>query len=375
MQKQKNVLMLSYIDYPYYIGLSRRISGVSKALIANNINVKVISPRVRSQVVLDDDFSDHILVKRIDLRYLGSEANYGSKLIQWILFSLLSSIEVIKDVIKRRSIVQYQSIYSAFPAIVAKIIMYATVIGDDVILINPIIDKVVLRLTDCISTPSITAYSYARQLGKTAFYVPNGVDTNTLKYELKDSKNFLNLIFVGTLTFNQNFEAVKNIIKIASALDKEILNFTIFIVGGPISLATELMNNPVVQKGRVKFLGQLSFGKLSELYTSATIGLLPFFQDIPLKGGQRTKALEFLANGLLVVSGPEGVQGIDGLKKGAHFLMTTSLDEMCETLKEYLMYPEKYLAISRNGLTFVNDNYSWLNLTRKYIDYLKNLEC
>ena len=68
--------------------------------------------------------------------------------------------------------------------------------------------------------------------------------------------------------------------------------FTISIVGGPLTLASELMKDPIVKKGRVKFLGQLSFEELSELYVSATVGILPFFQDIPLAGGQRTKALE-----------------------------------------------------------------------------------
>lgn len=113
---------------------------------------------------------------------------------------------------------------------------------------------------------------------------------------------------------------------------------------------------------------------MSELYASATIGLLPFFQDIPLVGGQRTKALEFLANGLLVVSGPEGVQGISDLHAGKHFLMCNSLESMVDTLKECLKNPGKYTDISNNGSAFVKECHSWVNLTSKYIEYLKNLE-
>ncbi len=369
-------MILSYVDYPFYLGLSRRISGVSEVLMANNINVKVVAPRARSPVILSDSFSSNILVKRIDLRSFGFEAKKGSKLIQWILFSLLGSIEVIKDVIKNRPIVQFQSIYSAFPAFIAKIVMRATIVGDDIVLINPIVNKVTLKLADSISTPSLATYSYARQLGKPAFYVPNGVELNATDGQKKNkSKKNSSIIFVGALTFDQNFMAIKNIMEIATVLDAAGFDFNVLIVGGPLSLATEFTKNPIVKKGRVKFLGQLSFSELSSLYASSSIGLLPFFQDIPLKGGQRTKALEYLANGLLVMSGPEGVKGIHGLKGGEHFLAAKSLDEMIVVLKECLMHPEKFHSISCKGTAFVIEHHSWRVLTYGYLSFLKNLQC
>ncbi len=371
MVEQKSVLMLSYIDYPYYVGLSRRISGVSKVLKANGVNIKVVAPLARSQVVLDDGYSGHVSVKRFDFRRFGVEDRYASKMVQWLLFSVRSSFFVIKEVIKNRSIVQFQSTYSAFPAVIAKIVLRATVVGDDVVLINPFVDRVIFKLTDCISTPSKRAYSYAKQLGKTAFYVPNGAESNLTKelaYEIKQASN---IIFVGALTFLQNLKAVENILQLAKSLDEAGQEFTISIVGGPLTLASELMKDPIVKKGRVNFLGQLSFEELSKLYASAAVGILPFFQDIPLAGGQRTKALEFFANNLLVISGPEGIRGINGIAPGIHYVVAMSLLDMQKAIEDYLAKSGSYMPIISAGTRYVNNNHSWEKLTKSYVNAIK----
>ena len=62
----------------------------------------------------------------------------ASKMVQWLLFSVRSSFFAIKEVINNRSVVQFQSTYSAFPALIAKIILRATVVGDDVVLIHSV---------------------------------------------------------------------------------------------------------------------------------------------------------------------------------------------------------------------------------------------
>jgi glycosyltransferase involved in cell wall biosynthesis len=107
------------------------------------------------------------------------------------------------------------------------------------------------------------------------------------------------------------------------------------------------------------------------LYASSSVGLLPFFDDIPLEGGQRTKALEFFANGLLVISGPEGVKGIYGLESGKHFLIGTSVDVMCNLIEQCLSKPRKYAGIAVSGRQYISDKYSWSCLTKDYVDFVK----
>ena len=208
MQKSKNITLISYIDYPYYVGLTRRISGVSRVLLAKGINVKIVAPHARSCVVLNDGFSKNVRVKRFNLRLFGNEEKFMAKIMQWLLFSFFASFVSIKDVIRNRSIIQYQSLYSAFPAVIAKMITRATIIGDDIVSIHPTIDLLVLKLTDCVSTPSFRMYLYAKKLGKCAFYIPNGVEQNK-NSSLEISKNISRLIFIGALTFDQIFRQFK----------------------------------------------------------------------------------------------------------------------------------------------------------------------
>lgn len=50
----KKILMLSYLDYPYYVGLSKRITGIAKALSSNGVTVEVLAPIAHSEVVMTD---------------------------------------------------------------------------------------------------------------------------------------------------------------------------------------------------------------------------------------------------------------------------------------------------------------------------------
>jgi hypothetical protein len=46
--------MLSYLDYSYYVGLSKRITGIAKALSSNGVTVEVLAPIACSEVVVTD---------------------------------------------------------------------------------------------------------------------------------------------------------------------------------------------------------------------------------------------------------------------------------------------------------------------------------
>ena len=352
------------------MGLSRRISGLAKVLTTNRIKVKILAPIARSNVVFSDNTSENFVIQRIDLRRFRSKnpEKFTSNFIQWLLFTFAASIQVIKDFTKNRCLIQYQSIYSALPALAAKLLLGARIVGDDIVLIHRFIDTLVLRLTDVVITPSLRTYSFAKRLRRFTLYIPNGVEHGLCKRQVSDLKPVL--LFVGALSFDQNLKAVENIVRIASDLNENGLTFEVVIVGGPLSYAENLINHPIVKKGKVKFVGRVSNDKLTELYSSSFIGLLPFFQLTPLLGGQRTKALEFFANGLLVISGPEGVGGIDGLEPSKHYLLANSLDEMCTIVAECLSEPEKYRNIATAGASYISENYSWETLTTDYISFI-----
>jgi glycosyltransferase involved in cell wall biosynthesis len=371
LQKSKRVLILSYLDYPFYAGMSRRISGLAGMLLQNNVGVKVLAPIARSPTVIKPDLdAEGIQVERIDLRSFSSKGNSGSKLIQWLFFTIIASIKTCKEVLRSRCLVQYQTVYSAGPALFAKLFLRATIIGDDVVLVNPVLDSLLLKLTDTTITPSLKTFQLAKRMGKDVFYVPNGVDKPISKTVGSIFKP--NMVFVGSFSFDQNVKAVENIIDLAATLESEGLPFKITIIGGPIDRVSSFFDRDVVKNRVVEFLGNVSFNRLSQVYDSSSIGLLPFFCDIPLLGGQRTKALEFFANGLLVVSGMEGIEGIDGLVSERHFLLADSVISMSKILRRCLLTPNDCVPIAIAGQKFVSEKYSWGNLTKDYLKVIQS---
>jgi glycosyltransferase involved in cell wall biosynthesis len=368
----KTLLIVSYIDYPYYSGLSKRISGLTKVLAAKGVPIKLLAPIARLNVVLDR-VSSNITICRIDLRKFKSTnpEKFMSKFILWLLFSLRATIFLIKEYVRSHCLIQYESIYSAFPALMVKVLLGARIIGDDILPARSFIYYPILKLTDHVFTSSAITYMAAKQLGKHSLYVPNGVEPPI--HKRLSPRNKAKALFVGTLTFDQNLKAVENIIKLATNLDKKGFELEIVIVGGPLKVVEHLIYHPLVKRGKVKFLGRVSESKLKELYSCSFIGLLPFFQDTPLRGGQRTKALEFFANGLLVISGPEGVKGIRGLEQGKHYLLANSLDELCEVMTRVLSEPEAYQKIAQEGESFIRKNYSWEILTKHYVKVIQCL--
>lgn len=367
-----DLLIISYLDYPCYAGLSTRISGLAKVLTMRGVRVEILAPIARENVILNKEILNTTAVHRIDLRKFRSKNSekFASKFLLWLLFSLSVSFEVIRSFIKYRCLIQYQSIYSALPALLVKILLRAQIIGDDIVLTHSMIDVMVLKLTDIVVTPSLRTYSFAKRLGRYVLYVPNGI-VGLLEKPDSDSKP--RILFVGSLSFDQNLKAVKNIIQIVTDLDKKGLVFEMVVIGGPLSYLENLINDPIVKKGNVKFLGRVPGSKLAELYSSSFIGLLPFFQDTSLQGGQRTKALEFFANHLLVISGPEGVKGIHGLRPEEHYLLANSLDEMCMIIDKCLLEPEKYRNIATAGTRYVLKNYSWEIISKDYIKLVQSL--
>lgn len=366
------VVLISYLDYPYNAGLSKRIDGFVKVLISNGIKVKIIAPIARNDLIPKDDFSPNLSIHRIDLGYFKfMDSRFSGKFIQWLLFSFKASFLAMRYFIKTHCMVQYQSIYSLLPALAAKFFLRATIIGDDIVLINPFIDMLAMKFTDLVITPSLKTYSFACRIQKSTLYVPNGIQQTQHKRSSSDPNHII--LFVGSLSFDQNTKAVENIIKIASILKEKGVIFEILVVGGPLSGVKRLLSSKEVKNGSVKFLGTVTDDKLEDLYSSSYIGLLPFFQDTPLLGGQRIKALEFFAHSLLVISGPEGVKGISNLKSGKDYLLANSIEEMSTMIEKCFSENDKYLIIANSGANYISENYSWKNLTKNYVNVILRL--
>lgn len=368
-------MIVSYLDYPYYSGLSKRISGLAKVLGTNGIKVKILAPVVRSDALHRNDISHYSAVEYIDLRRFRSNNPYGfaSKFLHWLFFTFVASARVIRDFRKYQCIIQYQSIYSALPALITKLFLGARVIGDDIVLTHRTLDTVVLRLTDAIITSSVRTCIFASRLfpNKVLLYVPNGIEVQPLKNLVTTKRK--RVVFVGSMTFDQNVKAIEKVIQIAEKLYARKFRLEILIVGGPLSRVSHLMRHRLVKAKIIRFLGFLSDAQLREIYASSQIALLPFFEDAPLLGGQRIKALEYFERKMLVISGSEGVRGISGLRDQVHYVSANSVDEIVGAIERHTLCPSEYASIPTEGRKYVIKRYSWERVTKDYLRMIKKL--
>ncbi|MEM3653802.1 MAG: hypothetical protein QW723_03725, partial [Candidatus Bathyarchaeia archaeon] len=174
------LLILSYLDFPFYAGLSRRVEGLIKILSSRGINPIIISPIFRLNRPLPHKYN----VIYIDLRKLiriPLNANI-LKLVAIGIFSLVSLIYIIKLKLNNcLSIIQYESMYSFAPALIAKLIFNIKILGDDITFLikkkffNKVFEAFVLKYSDYIIVASPEAYSYVSNLRNRTLLIPNGV--------------------------------------------------------------------------------------------------------------------------------------------------------------------------------------------------------
>lgn len=299
-----------------------------------------------------------------------------------LLFSVAAIPAVISHSRRKNLLIQYESLFSAFPAIIAKILLDEEVVGDEVILMSPettapmryllhALDRVLIRMTDYVTTSSVRTLALVRKWfpDRPSFLVPNGV--TSVSAERGRPLQMHELIFIGSLSAHENRLAVENTLKLAQSLTRKGLSFQIYIVGGPVRFSRRYLKHETVRNRKVIFLGTLSDKRLSALYRRVSIGLLPFFS--PSYGGQRMKSLEYLTHNLLVVSGPYGFDSLPGAVKGVHYLQAENLDDMSELIVRCISDPESYLPIAAAGREFVESTNCWTSVTAPYLDLVQRL--
>jgi glycosyltransferase involved in cell wall biosynthesis len=314
----------------------------------------------------------------LGLAFLGSLWNSSlGRMIALLVFSFVAIPSIIRCSSRRRLLIQYESLYSAFPAIVAKILLGKRVIGDEVILMSrdtrsPIryvlhaLDRLLIRMTDYITTSSTSTDTLVRTWfpKKPICIVRNGVTPT--ERERPRSRDVHELIFVGSLSSSDNRIAVENVLTLAHLLESKGVKFHICVVGGPRSYAAPYLRNVMVRRGRVTFMGTIHDRELRELYRRASIGLLPFFT--PSYGGQRIKGLEYLAHELLVISGPSGFGWLPEIAPGIEYLEATSVEEMSDLVERFISNPATYSGMAAAGRELTEHRLSWEAVSKPYLE-------
>ena len=372
---------MSCLDYPFYSGASRRIEGFLSVLESKKIKACVICPLFQRSSLPPTEQSRNVYY--IDLRVL-RKIRYdllATRFIALVLFALGALPKIIR-MSKSYGVIQYLGTGSAPSVLFLKpLLRNHVIVGDDfmpmylrgirpVAWIMALYDLMTVRLTDVIITYPAFWDTFLKKYTKSkkVLHIPHGVSYIKPKIKL-EKETVRRMMFVGSPTFDQNLIAISNIIKIAKSLMKRRINFEVEIVGGPLESARKFLTEEVVQKGFVRFKGFVSEEVLQKIYFNSFLGLLPFFDDTK-SFSQKIKPLEYFAHGLLVVSGTQGIVGIDGVANGREYLEAKDVEEMTEIIAKCLESPDHYFDIALRGID-VAKRYSWESLLKPYINLIK----
>lgn len=220
-----------------------------------------------------------------------------------------------------------------------------------------------LITTVCAMADAITMESMYQFDKSKAVLVPNGVDLNSVPYLSKDERANLKrslgfkdqkiVLFIGSW-HQPNIDAVEEIFKIAVKLPEYH-----FIVMGSVGSYFEAKEKPV----NVGFSG-ITDDDEKELFLSiADVAINPMLTG----SGTNLKMLDYMANGISVISTKVGARGLD-IPKG--LVVMCDVDEF----DHYIRNIEHCVDIE-GARRYVEDNFSWQFIGNGYRGSLVNMGC
>jgi len=374
-------VIVSYIPYGGPHGLATRVEGICTTVLHRGSKCSVICPGDVDNVIETSEAYVH----NVAIPFFRIGWFYGGRfrVLVHLLFQLKAFALILLLSRQFHLKIQIQQILQLPLIFLLKLTRFKPVVIDDLNLLHPdydflpkpvlkLVDIVCINFGDLISTASHSTLNYMKPLfpNKTILFAPNGIETRDRITRATKDYAKLKMVFIGSFGFRQNMIAVKNILEDADYLYKKKCRFSIDIVGGPLDAAKQFLKIDVVLKNLVTFHGFVQDREMQAILDRNSIGLLPFFEDTPLVGGQRTKALQYMANELLVLSGPEGVGRMNHIEPGIHYLEERTKGNFRKRLVDLSKNYQKYESIANSGRIAVEENYSWNETMKELVDHL-----
>jgi sugar transferase (PEP-CTERM/EpsH1 system associated) len=188
--------------------------------------------------------------------------------------------------------------------------------------------------------------------------VENGVDTKWFADSKTSTGNSpTNLVFVGTMDYYPNIEAVVSFAtKVWPSIHNRLPALQLSIVGAnPTRTVRDLS----------KILGVSVTGTVADVrpyYQNAVAAIVP----LRTGGGTRLKILEAMAAGVPVISTPLGAEGLD-VTVNMNILIADPDDDAAwvRNINHLLETPELGVALAEGGKELVKERYDWDILGRK----------
>jgi glycosyltransferase involved in cell wall biosynthesis len=386
----KHILIIHFNDYPNYEGLGVRIENIARVYVNNGHKVTIFAPNFAARRAKEEILNGCKII-RINVPILKGLLRYRmlSRAYSMIVQTISATFIYFKYLrTEGVEIIQAEEQYSIPPALVVKAFTGASIFVDDITTISntliseghPVIskmftllEKVLFRMCDEFIYTSDVCRNYCMERrGKATVFLPNGVNCKRFTPGEKERKEE-KVIFFNSSTYSyQNIQAIKNFLFIGRLLKKQVAApFKFHLISSPVQyMPSGLMDE--IQNEREWFYFEKEVSDIASRIQEADIVLLPYSPGHHITGGVRLKALEYMACGKVVVSTPEGVEGINGLFPGRHAIITASLEDMVPVLVDALKDQGRFDPVAENARVFVKENYDWDKITRPMLLRLDN---
>ncbi|MHA1341269.1 MAG: glycosyltransferase [Promethearchaeota archaeon] len=393
----RKLLIISYEEFPSFIGLSSRIKGIAQSLIGCGFQLEIVAPCYSKKSKNHKIFLENLKIHRINMPNLFGR--FQLPIISRLLFVLIYTIRVSGYYNKKKvevSFVQSEQIYPFWSSYIlgkkfkAEIILDEPTIFEDIIdhklkkikFIGYILKKliksfelIIYKMSNFIICSSEKTLFYVKNRindNNKIYYIPNGVDINKFKFYKKNK--FGNRIFFNcSLPYYQNIAALSNLIKIIKYFENNnFFNYFVqIIVNNKLLIPKELLDI-MKSNDRVSILSGVNC--LVPYIQKADMVVLPYERGHFSNAGPRIKTLEALACGKVVFSTLEGIDGLSGCIDGENIIICIDWIDMAKKIINIInSYDKTYKIniIQNNARHFVEENYSWDKLVKAYDLILK----
>lgn len=194
--------------------------------------------------------------------------------------------------------------------------------------------------------------------------IPIGVQDRGVKQTEKRNDSVLNILFVGTLTWEPNNQGLIWFLdNVIPELDKADYKYNFFIVGkNPSAEVVERakVHNNIVVTGYVE--------SVDAYYNKCDCMVVPLF----IGSGQRVKLIECFSKGMPAISTAIGAEGLE-VSNHKNILIADTVQEFVLAIEE--MYSEKLReSLGRKARKCYEKNYSPETIERKLNAVIANLE-